>query len=120
MIHRLVGHAVDVVTHVREARDLHTFEHAVGEFMQLLGRVPDAAAGEISGEEIGVLQTLSEEVIDRIEQRADSAAVRGVHDQALISRLYEIRRLLEEIHHWRQHFAAGRYYDPSQLGSCRD
>jgi hypothetical protein len=104
----LVAEGVDILTRLREAHRLHAFEHAVGAFTRLLGRVPDGAPGEISAEQVGVLQTLSEEVIDRIEERADGATIRGTHEQALISRVYEIRRLLEEINQWRQHVVLAR------------
>jgi hypothetical protein len=103
-----IANTIDVLTHVRAAGGRQSFEHAVGQFAQALGRVPDAAPGEISVEEIGVLQTLSEEVIERIEARVERAPVSGPHEQTLISRLYEIRRLLEEIHSWRRHFATRR------------
>jgi hypothetical protein len=104
----MLGDAVDIVTHLREAGSRRAFEHAVSRFTQLIGRVPDAAVADISIEDIGVLQTFGEEVIERIEERAGRVAVPGPHEQALISRLYEIRRLLEEIHQWRRHFANRR------------
>jgi len=103
-----IAKAIDVFTHVRDAVSRQSFEHAVSQFEQLLGRVPDAAPADISVEEIGVLQTFSEEVIERIEARVERAAVSGPHEQMLISRLYEIRRLLEEIDSWQRHVATRR------------
>ena len=103
-----IAGAIDATTHIRYAVGRHPFGHAVNQFVQALGRVPDTAPADISVEEIGLLQTYSEEVIERIETRVARAAVCGPHEQMLISRLYNIRRLLEEIHRWRQHFATRR------------
>jgi hypothetical protein len=103
-----IVNAMSVVTQVRDAVGRRPFEHAVGEFTQWLGRVPDAGPCELSARDIGLLQTLGEEVIERIETRVSRAAVCGPREQMLISRLYEIRRLLEEIHQWRRHYATWR------------
>jgi hypothetical protein len=103
-----IANTIDVVTHVRDAVGRQSFQHAVSQFAQALGRVPDAAPADISPEEIGVLQTFSEEVIERIEARVERAPVCGPYEQMLISRLYEISRLLEEIHCWRRHYATRR------------
>jgi hypothetical protein len=103
-----IANILDAVTDVRDAGGRHPFEHAVSQFAQLLGRVPDTTPADTSAEEIGLLQTFGEEVIERIEARVARAAACGPHEQMPISRLYEIRRLLEEIHRWRQHFATRR------------
>ena len=103
-----IANIIDAVTHVRDAGAHHSFEHAVNQFAQLLGRVPDTEPADVSVEAIGLLQTFSEEVIECIEARVERAAVCGPHEQMLISRLYEIRRLLEEIHRWRHHVATRR------------
>jgi hypothetical protein len=100
--------AVDIITRLRDAQTLHAFERSLSEFTRLLGSVPDAAVSELSSQDLAVLRTLSEEVIERIEERAARGAVRSASQQSLISRLYEIRRLLEEIYTWRQHFSTAR------------
>lgn len=98
--------AVHVVVRLRDARTIHAFEHALGDFVRLLGGVPDAVVSEVSDEDVAVLRNLSEEVIDHIEAWVGRGTVHGVREQTLISRLYEIRRLLEEIHLWRRHFSS--------------
>jgi hypothetical protein len=103
-----IANTIDAVTHVRDAMGRRPFEHAVSRFAQVLGRVPDTVPADLSVGDIGLLQTFSEEVIERIEARVARATVCGPHEQMLISGLYEIRRLLEEIHSWQQHFATRR------------
>lgn len=105
MTQHKVGNAIEAVTHLRDARDLRTFEHAADEFLHVLGRVPNAAADEISDAQIGRLQTLAEEVIDTIEERACRSADGPAAARALISRVYEVRRLLEEVNRWERHVA---------------
>ena len=99
-----IANTISAATHVRDAVGRRPFEHAVGEFTHILGQVPDARPSELSTHDIGLLQTLSEEVIELIETRVSRAAVCGPREQMLISRLYEIRRLLEEIDQWRRHY----------------
>jgi hypothetical protein len=98
-----VAYAADIVARLHGARGQRAFDHAADEFIQLIGRVPDAAPHEISSEGIGRLQALAEQVIDRIEERATASADRPATTQALIGRVYEIRRLLEEVDVWRRH-----------------
>jgi hypothetical protein len=103
-----LANIIDAVSDVRDAVGRHPFEHAVSRFAQVLGCVPDTEPADVSVDEIGLLQTFSEEVIECIEVRVARATVCGPHEQMLISRLYEVRRLLEEIHRWRHHFATRR------------
>jgi hypothetical protein len=101
----IVAHAEDVVARLRAAPVQRAFEHAADDFIGLLGRVPDATAREVSASGLERLQTLAEQVIDCIEDRAGKSADRPATAQALISKVYEIRRLLEEVDVWRRHYA---------------
>ena len=42
------------------------------------------------------------------QMRVSSGADPSGSEPALASRVYEIRRLLEEVHSWRRHYHAGR------------
>lgn len=103
----VVTQAVELSGAIRETSRRRAFEKAVREFVQLLATVPDHAAGEISSEQIEVLGTLAESIIDRIEERIsvddDPASVQ----LELAGAVYEIRRRLENIDQWRRHFLAG-------------
>ena len=100
----LVPRAVGVATRLRKAHQLRAFEHAASEFVRLLGTVPDCAADEVSNIEIMALQRVAEGVIGQIETRLASGLAPAVKQQALASTVYEISRLLEEVHTWRRHY----------------
>jgi hypothetical protein len=104
----ILPQAVEVAARVRDAQRLRGFEHAAADFVRLLGTVPDCAPHELSETEVTALHRLAEGVIERIETRLDSRVDAPGHQQALASTVYEIRRLLEEVDTWRQHYAAGR------------
>ena len=100
----LVPQAVDVATRLRKAHQLRAFEHAASEFARLLKTIPDCAAAELSSTDIVTVQRLAEEVIDQIETRLASGSCPSVRQQSLASTVYEISRLLEEVHTWRRHY----------------
>lgn len=103
----VVRQAVELAGAIRETARRRAFEKAVRGFVQLLATVPDHPAREFSGEQIEVLRTLAESVIDRIEERIsvddDPASVQ----MELAGAVYEIRRRLENIDQWRRHFHVG-------------
>jgi hypothetical protein len=108
MTSHLVADAAQAAFRVRDAGHLRTFRHAVNDFVRVLASVPDEKTGAVSAEGVRALQTLSEDVIERIEERVPD--IRGVSDaQELVSDVYEIRRLLEEAGRWRQHYAIARH-----------
>jgi len=93
---------------VRDAQRFRPFKHAVSDFIRVLGAVPDEGGSTISGDGGHILQSLGEDVIDYIEQRVTDT--RHASDaQALVSSVYEIRRLLEEVNRFRQHYATARH-----------
>jgi hypothetical protein len=103
-----VATAVDISARLRDAQTLHAFERSLSEFTRLLGSVPDVAVNELSSENLAALRTVSEDVIERIEERAARGAVRGARQLSLISRMYEVRRLLEETYTWRQRLSTAK------------
>lgn len=104
----LVAAAIDAAGRVRDAEHLRPFKHAVGDFVQLLGAVPDEPAGTVSSDEARVLQSLGQDVIDHIEERIPDIAS-ATDAQMLASSVYEIRRLLEEVTRWRRHYTIARH-----------
>ncbi len=100
----VIGRAAALSETIGAVRHWRVFRRAVNDFVGVLASVPDYPAAEFSIDEIGVLRTLSEGVIDRIEQRVsaqdDSASVQ----RGFVEAVYDIRRRLELIDEWRRHF----------------
>ncbi len=99
---------VDAAARLNDAHWRRPFEHAAGRFVRLLGSVPDCGAHEISDAEVRTLQGIAEGVIGRIEARIDAGGDSVAVQRALAGRVYEIRRLLEEVYEWRRHYAMRR------------
>jgi len=104
----IIVQAVEAAARLNDAHWRRPFEHAATRFVRLLGTVPDCAAHEISDADVGALQKIAEGVIGRIEARIDAGADSAAIQRALAGKVYEIRRLLEEVYDWRRHFAARR------------
>lgn len=100
----LVPQAVGVATRLRKAHQLRAFEHAASEFVRLLGTIPDCAADEVSNTDLMAVQRLAEGVIDQIETRLAAGQAPAARQQLLAGTVYEISRLLEEVHTWRRHY----------------
>jgi hypothetical protein len=100
--------AVDAAAQLNDAHWGRPFEHAATRFTQLLGSVPDCEAHEVPDADVRALQRIAEDVIDRIEARIDTGADSAAIQRALAGRVYEIRRLLEEVYEWRRHYRMGR------------
>lgn len=108
MTSHIVADAAQAAFRVRDAGHLKTFRHAVDDFVHVLALVPDESAGSVSADGVRALQTLGEDVIERIEERVTD--IGSASDaQELVSDVYEIRRLLEEAGRWRQHYAIARH-----------
>lgn len=105
---QIVNGAVQAASRVRDAEHPRAFKHAVRDFVQALSLVPDEVAGSVPADGQRVLQSMGQDVIDLIEERvADTPSASDA--QELVSSVYEIRRLLEEVHRWRQHYAIARH-----------
>jgi hypothetical protein len=108
MSNSLVASAVEMAGRVRDAAHHRQFRHAVSEFVRVLGTVPDEGADTVSSDDARVLQALGQDVIDYIEEHVPDIAS-AADAQALVSSVYEIRRLLEEVGRWRRHYAIARH-----------
>ena len=96
--------AAGLTAAIRDTHRRYPFETAVRDFVKLLATVPDYPATDFSAETISTLKTLAEDVITHIEARLSIGDDPSADQQQLASAVYEIRRLLEEIDHWRQHY----------------
>ena len=108
MTSHIVADAAQAAFRVRDAGHLRRFRRAVDDFVHVLATVPDERAGAVSAEGVRALETLGEDVIERIEERVSDMAQTG-DAQDLVSDVYEIRRLLEEAGRWRRHYAIARH-----------
>ena len=99
--------AVDAASLVRDARTQRAFAHAVREFIRAVGAVPDECGPTLSAGAARTIQSLGDDVIDHIEEHVSEANGSG-QERSLVSAVYEIRRLLEEINHTRHHYAIAR------------
>jgi len=103
-----VTDAVETAGRVRDARHFRAFKHAVSDFIRVLGSMPDEGPNRISSDGARLLQSLGEDVIDCIEERVADAA-HAADAQVLVGSVYEIRRLLEEVNRFRQHYTIARH-----------
>jgi len=108
MTSHIVADAAQAAFRVRDAGHLRTFRRAVDDFVRVLASVPDESAGAVSAEGLRTLETLGQDVIDRIEERVADIGT-AADAQELVSDVYEIRRVLEEAGRWRQHYAIARH-----------
>jgi hypothetical protein len=107
MTARLVADAVVAAGRARDAGHLRAFKHAVNDFIGILSRVPDEPARGVSSVDASILQSCGDEIIGSIEEHV--ADMHSTSDaQVLVGAVYEIRRLLEEVNHFRQHYAMVR------------
>lgn len=81
-----------------------SFGHAVDQFVELLGSVPDLGPGELAATDIARLRDLAEGVIQLIELRLESDDDRQSRQRNLAGGVYKIRRQLEQIELWRRHY----------------
>ena len=99
--------AVEAASRVRYAHTPRELTHAVSDFIRFIGEVPDESGPGLAADDARLIQSLGDEVIDRIEKNV-SAAIVPAQAQPLVSAVYEIRRLLEQVNHAREHYAPAR------------
>ena len=103
---RLIAEILEAIARVRAAHSTHALRQAVNDFIRVLGSIPDEPAGSFSADQVHVIQSLGDNVIDRIEERVDAAST--TQALPLIGDIYEIRRLLQEVRRWHLHYAMAR------------
>jgi hypothetical protein len=104
---RLIADILEAVARVRAAGSTRALRHGVNDFIRVLGSIPDEPAGTLSADQVHVIQSLGDNVIDRIEARVDTVAS-STQTLPLVSAVYEIRRLLEEVRRWHLHYVMAR------------
>jgi hypothetical protein len=100
----VVTRAVALSITIHETTHRRTLEGAVKEFVEVLASVPDYRPPELSVDGADVLKTLGEEVIARIELQLSAKDEPESGQRLLAEAVYDIRRELEELGRWRQHF----------------
>jgi hypothetical protein len=81
-----------------------TFLKLLRDFVGALAHVPDFPSAEFTPVEIEHLSATAERVIEAIERRIEAGNDRMTTQRELAEAVYEIRRELEEIAHWRRHY----------------
>ena len=101
----IAGVTTDVFEAAARARDARTdraLRQAVDHFVRAMSFVPDAAPGALSTEDVRKIRATAESVIGLIEARVERIPLASA--QRLVSAVYEIQRLLEELDRWQRHF----------------
>jgi hypothetical protein len=95
---------LDAAARVSSARSERALRQAVDRFVGGLSLLPDARPGALDRDEIRKIRAAAELVVAHIEELLDT--IQGMSAQRLVSAIYEIRRLLEELDRWERHFSA--------------
>jgi hypothetical protein len=97
-VNLIVERAHQVVEDLAHARSRRTFLSALDHFERLLALVPEYPSGaltEIDAQELGALaDTVLAHIEDRLDRHTDRAAVQ----RTLVSRVYDIRRDVENVY----------------------
>ena len=100
----LVAKAAELADIILATGPSHAFTKAVGRFVQVLATVPDYPPETFSDDAVSRLLSLSEQVIEQIEQRINTGKDGAAVQQDIVGAVYEIRRVLENIDRWRRHY----------------
>ena len=92
---------------IRESSRRRAFEKSVEAFVRVLAGVPEVAPADVSDADLGLLRTLGEGAIERIEERVATGEDPDPDKLQLVEGVYDIRRALEEIDQWRRHHPKG-------------
>ena len=103
----------DVVTTVVEASEqmakaqtARGLVRAARQFVAALALVPDCPISDFASSALDTLQPAAERVVATIEARLDAGRDRDSVQLELAKAIYDIRRELEEINRWRQHYSS--------------
>lgn len=97
---------IEASEQMENRRTARGFLRAAKQFAAALGLVPDCAISDFASSDLDALQPRAERVIAMIEARLDAGKDRDSIRQELAEAIYDIRRELEEINRWRQHYSA--------------
>ena len=97
----LIEKEAELAGRIQTARNARSLNDAVEKFVALLIRVPDYPVTAFPSESVQALRQEAEGVIERIEQWVSTT---DDDERRLVEAVYDIRRALEEIERWRQHY----------------
>ena len=81
-----------------------SFMKSITKIVDALSRVPDCSSTAFSSQDIARLQLAAEQAIAAIEVRIETGDDNGTVQLEMARAIYELRRELEEIDRWRQHY----------------
>jgi hypothetical protein len=99
-----VAKAAELAETILTTKHSHAFAKAVEKFVQVLATVPDYPPATFTDDAVATLLGLSEQVIEQIEQRVSTEQDGASVQQDIVSAVYDIRRVLENIDLWRRHY----------------
>ncbi len=80
------------------------FMKSIMKIVDALSRVPDYSHAAFSSQEIAQLQLAAEQTIAAVELRIETGDDNGTVQLELARAIYELRRELEDINRWREHY----------------
>ncbi|OFW18033.1 MAG: hypothetical protein A3H97_04065 [Acidobacteria bacterium RIFCSPLOWO2_02_FULL_65_29] len=104
MMNAIVAKVEAIAGEIAGTRHGRSFGHAVDQFIEVLGSVPDRGPGDLSAADIARLRDLAEGVIQLIELRLESDDDRQSRQRDLAGGVYKIRKQIEQIELWRRHY----------------
>jgi hypothetical protein len=81
-----------------------SFVKSITKIVDALSCVPDQSSTAFSRQEIAQLQLAAEQTIAAIEVRIETGDDNGTVQLKLARAIYELRRELEQVDQWRQHY----------------
>lgn len=103
-IQEALAEATDIVNGLSNARSGRAFVADVERFVAFLGSVPDNKASEITDSLVTSVGLVADQIVDRIENRIDSAKDKPAVRQRLASSIYDVRRNMEQLEQWHRHY----------------
>jgi anaerobic glycerol-3-phosphate dehydrogenase len=100
----IVTIASETMQALSQATSGRVFMKSTAKFLNALSRVPDYPYAAFSSQEVVRLQQTAEQTIAAIELRIETGDDNGTVQLELARAIYELRRELEDVSRWRQHY----------------
>ena len=100
----IVTVASETMQALSQATSGRNFMKSIVKFIHALECVPDYSDAAFSNQEIVRLQQTAEQTIAAIELRIETGDDNGTVQLELARAIYELRRELEDVSRWRQHY----------------
>jgi len=81
------------------------FKRKLAHIVGMLGTIPDSSPLHFTKDDLTRLRELAEETVEAVERRIESGGDDEKSQQQLAGTVYEIRRRMEAVEIWFQHFA---------------